>query len=83
MSPAPVRAHRAHIFAAVLGALVFSLSPIAAEGQLTTPEEQFGFQIGADYQLINYEQLTEYWNLLASQSDRMTLRSIGTHLGRT
>ena len=78
MYPAPVRAHRAHVFAAVLGALVFSLSPIAAEGQLTTPEEQFGFQIGADYQLINYEQLTEYWNLLASQSDRMTLRSIGS-----
>ena len=33
--------------------------------------------MGADYQLVNYEGLTEYWHLLAEQSDRMTLESIG------
>ena len=48
-----------------------------ATAQLTTPEEQFGYRIGTDYQLINYEQLTEYWHVLARQSDRMTLESIG------
>ena len=56
-------------------------SPVA--GQLTSPEEQFGHELGADYQLVNYEGLTAYWHLLAEQSDRMTLESIGrTEEGR-
>ena len=54
-----------------------------ATAQLTTPEEQFGYRIGTDYQLINYRGLTDYWQLLARQSDRMTLESIGrTEEGR-
>ena len=48
-----------------------------ASAQLTTPEEQFGYRIGTDYQLVNYRGLTDYWHLLAEQSDRMTLESIG------
>lgn len=48
-----------------------------ASAQLTTPEEQFGYRIGTDYQLVNYQGLTDYWHLLAEQSDRMTLESIG------
>ena len=61
--------------------LAAAATPAAA--QLTTPEEQFGYRIGTDYQLINYEGLTGYWQLLAQQSDRMTLESIGkTEEGR-
>ncbi len=48
-----------------------------ASAQLTTPEEQFGYRLGTDYQLVSYRQLTEYWHLLAEQSDRMTVESIG------
>ena len=48
-----------------------------ASAQLTTPEEQFGYRIGTDYQLVNYRGLTDYWHLLAEQSGRMTLESIG------
>ncbi|MXX56828.1 MAG: peptidase, partial [Gemmatimonadetes bacterium] len=59
----------------VLGALAGSATPNPA--QLTSPEEQFGYRIGTDYQLINYQGLTDYWHLLAEQSDRMTLESIG------
>ena len=44
---------------------------------ITTPAEFLGFEIGADYQLATYEQLREYWALLAEESDRMVLRSIG------
>ena len=63
---------------ATLFALVALAAPtIPAAAQLTTPEEQFGYRIGTDYQLINYEGLSEYWQLLAEQSDRMTLESIG------
>src|SRR5262245_24298324 len=49
----------------------------ARTDHITSPKEQFGFDIGADYQLPNYTQLTEYWKKLDQQSDRMTLVEIG------
>ena len=53
------------------------------QNQATSPEEQFGFAIGTDYELINYEQLHEYWIKLASESDRMVLDTLGlTEEGR-
>ena len=68
-------------FAATAAALIaiasLTLAPAAATAQLTTPEEQFGYRLGTDYQLVNYEGLTDYWHLLAQQSDRMSLESIG------
>jgi hypothetical protein len=55
------------------------LLAISATGQsrITSPKEQFGFNLGDDYQLTNYVQLTEYWKKLAQQSDRMKLVEIG------
>ena len=53
------------------------------QNQATSPEEQFGFAIGTDYELINYEQLHEYWVKLAGESDRMVLDTLGlTEEGR-
>jgi hypothetical protein len=63
---------------AALTVVVLAGLPASLEAQnLTTPEAFFGHQIGADYELPNYTQLTEYWRTLATESDRMTLRSIG------
>ncbi len=45
----------------------------ARSERITTPKEQFGFNLGDDYQLANYTQLTEYWKKLDAESDRMTL----------
>ncbi len=60
-----------------------ALAPAAAAAQLTTPEERFGFRLGTDYQLVDYDDLSDYWRLLAEQSDRMSLESIGrTEEGR-
>src|SRR5690606_20223315 len=43
----------------------------------------FGHEIGADYVLPNYTKFMEYWQLLARQSDRMVLDTIGmTEEGR-
>lgn len=51
---------------------------------ITTPREAFGFDIGGDYQLVNYTQWEAYLKTLASQSDRMKLVEIGkTSEGRT
>ncbi len=44
---------------------------------ITTPKEQFGFNLGDDYQLTNYTQLSAYWHKLAGESDRMQLVEIG------
>jgi hypothetical protein len=49
----------------------------APKPNITTPKEAFGFNIGDDYHLANYVQLTSYWQKLASESDRMKLVSIG------
>jgi len=49
-------------------------TPVSA---ITTPKAEFGFEIGADYSLITYTQLTAYWKKLATQSDRMKLTTIG------
>jgi hypothetical protein len=58
-------------------------TPVLAQGRVTTPVEEFGFEIGADYQLVNYEQFHQYWIKLAGESDRMALDTIGyTELGR-
>jgi hypothetical protein len=48
-----------------------------AQQRVTTPEEEFGHPIGADYQLPNYSQLSAYWTKLAGESDRMALDTIG------
>ena len=47
------------------------------QNQVTSPEQQFGFEMGTDYELINYEQLHEYWIKLANESDRMVLDTLG------
>ena len=44
---------------------------------ITTPKEEFGFNIGDDYRLANYTQLEAYWKKLATESDRMKLVDIG------
>ena len=49
----------------------------AAQGSITTPQQQFGFEIGADYHLANYKQLAEYWRKLDAASDRMVVQEIG------
>lgn len=65
--------------ALLLVALLMSLAPLVAAQakKITTPKEQFGHDIGDDYFLATYTQLTEYWRKLAGESDRMKLVSIG------
>ncbi|MDQ3417921.1 MAG: M14 family metallopeptidase [Acidobacteriota bacterium] len=49
----------------------------AAQTTITSPQQQFGFEIGADYRLANYKQLADYWRKLDAESDRMTVQEIG------
>ena len=61
----------------LLVAGLWACEEMATATRVTSPMEQFGHEIGADYVLPNYAELTEYWELLASESDRMILESIG------
>jgi hypothetical protein len=54
-----------------------SLVVPAAQTAVTSPKSQFGFNLGDDYQLVNYTQLSEYWHKLDAESDRMVVQEIG------
>jgi hypothetical protein len=49
----------------------------AALPHITTPKEQFGWEIGDDYRLVNYTQYVEYLNRIDRESDRVTVVDIG------
>jgi hypothetical protein len=53
------------------------LAPAGAQTRITTPKEQFGFNIGDDYQLANYTQIAEYWHKLDTESDRIVVEEMG------
>ena len=44
---------------------------------LTSPEKFFGFQMGADRKLANWDKLHEYYQLLAKSSNRIKLVELG------
>jgi len=69
---------------AIPSLLVFMLGVVSdAVGQIPTPESVFGFEVGADFELINYEQSLAYFERLAAASDRIELQEIGrTSFGR-
>lgn len=69
------------ILALGLAAATFASAQPARK--LTTPKEALGFEVGDDYMLANYTQLSAWWTKLAAESDRMKLVEIGkTEEGR-
>ncbi len=63
-------------FVAVLA--LASAAPLAqAPPKVSTPEQFFGHKIGADYVLPNYTKFTDFVKKLDTESDRMTVQSIG------
>src|SRR6266576_7015111 len=65
--------------------LALVVVPVAAKAQrlarhaaITSPQTQFGHNIGDDYFLANYSQMMDYWRKLDRESDRMKLVRIGT-----
>lgn len=45
--------------------------------QVPTPEQFFGFKIGADKKLARYDKIVEYFNAVAAHSDRVRVRNLG------
>jgi hypothetical protein len=66
------------VWVLVLGLISSSL--MAQE--VPKPADVFGFEPGADYELIDNDQLEKYYRALADASDRVVLKEIGeTHHG--
>ena len=63
------------VFGALL--LLATTGSDARQASVTPPVAQFGFNLGDDYQLINYKQLADYWRKLDAESDRLVVREIG------
>jgi Zinc carboxypeptidase len=67
----------------LLFAVAVPFAGLAAQQTVTSPQQRFGHEIGADYELINYTELYDYWHQLAGESDRITVQDIGmTEEGR-
>src|SRR5262245_16456184 len=62
-------------------ALVLSLAPARSADpvppKVTTPKAHFGFNLGDDYCLANYEQYAAYLAKLEKESDRLKVVNIG------
>jgi len=63
-------------------ALVIGSCPVFAQN-ISTPNQFFGFEPGADGMLFGYEKMIDYLKLLEKQCSRVKLFNIGTSaLGR-
>ncbi len=72
-------APRLFVSVCVFAACLFSFSA----AQVTPPEEFLGFEVGADFHLITYEQAAGYIELLESQTPRLRVFDAGpTSFGR-
>ena len=64
-----------------LSFLYFALSlllPVHASSQaIPSPEEFFGFQMGADRKLAHWDQMLEYYDLIHERSDRVKVVDMG------
>ena len=49
---------------------------LEAQG-IPTPEQFYGFQMGADGKLAHWNKIVEYFNLLSGQSDRVIVQNLG------
>ena len=64
-------------FALFLLALSFTVPAWGQAQEIPSPEEFFGFQMGADRKLAHWDQLVEYYDLLDERSDRIHVVHMG------
>ncbi len=57
--------------------LIGFATPALKAERVTSPLQQFGFNIGDDYCLVNYTQLAEYWHKLDKESSRIKVVEFG------
>jgi Zinc carboxypeptidase len=92
MEPRPIRQSRLRravlVLAAVIGLVVpttvasasFEPQPSAstAPANVPTPEQFFGFELGTEGKLAAWDDLVEYYQVVAERSNRVTYEELGT-----
>lgn len=76
MMPRALHAVRRGAAAAAL-LLFLALPAFAAAQAIPSPEEFFGFQMGADRKLARWDKLVEYYHLVDAASDRVQVVEMG------
>jgi len=61
---------------AILG-LAFLLTASLSLAQIRSPKDVFGFEMGADYKLVRWDKMVEYFKMLDVQSDRVKVVELG------
>ena len=61
----------------LLALMLCLIATASAQTKLTSPKDQFGFNIGDDYQLANYTQYETYIKKLDQESDRLKVVEMG------
>jgi hypothetical protein len=77
-----MRAPRFVLAFVLVGSFVTSGPPAsdvagAQPASLPTPEQFFGFRLGADTKLARWDRMLEYFRLVATASDRVRMRELG------
>ncbi len=54
-----------------------SATAVAAQDDVTSPEEFFGFQLGSDRNLARWDKIVEYLELLDGESDKIDVIDLG------
>ncbi len=62
---------------AALIALLIGAGPALAQKPITSPENAFGFKLGADRKLADWNQLTAYYKKLSTESNRIHYEELG------
>ena len=65
------------VFRFLLALAVAAPSVLAAQQQIPSPEEYFGHPMGADRQLVRWDRLVEYYDMLGEMSDRLIVEHVG------
>ena len=62
---------------AALLILLIGIGPAIAQRGITSPEAAFGFKLGADRKLADWNQLTAYYKKLSTESNRIHYEELG------
>jgi len=61
----------------ILFVLLTLPSPLQAQTKVTSPEEHFGFQLGADRKIARWDEIVAYFSRLESQSQKIKVVTMG------
>ncbi len=68
---------RSMLIAVILLQTLLSVLRVEAQKTITSPEDFFGFQMGADRELARWDKIVEYFYQLEKESDRLKVVNMG------